>query len=423
MQKRISFFDTPADLEESASSEIFKTKVVLDIGCGIRPMGWFTPKVYLCVEPFSQYVEALQARFKSEPNFVILQMQAKEALLSLPKKSVDSVFLLDVIEHIEKEEGLLLLRECERVARRQIVVCTPLGYMEQKYEGGEKDAWGLEGAEFQTHRSGWTPEDFDDSWHFLVCKKYHEYDSKHTLLDEPFGVFYALKEMDRSQYIPLERKLLLVGSHLPPSDPGGCARDSLLTAFKDFDPKDYGVLSTRNQQPYNVHFTMSLLDYANSRFPCKYHFFDIPDSWNFLHNLSSRDIIEAVGNKNSNFYPLFQKCIKLVKDNEYRAIAVFDNRPNEFLLAYCLSTFLGFPLLLITAENYQPLSRYTKEFLTKDSLILKLPNVDQESDISSFKKSLTHFLNVSSVNYNRKFSTIPLYKRIFHRRHHDVETS
>lgn len=89
--------------------------------------------------------------------------------------SVDTVFILDVIEHLEKRDGLKLLVEAERVARHQIVVYTPLGLYPMSYLSPDsKDAWGLDGAVYQEHKSGWVPEDFDGEWAFHICRNCHE---------------------------------------------------------------------------------------------------------------------------------------------------------------------------------------------------------------------------------------------------------
>lgn len=60
----------------------------------------------------------------------------------------DLVYCLDVIEHMEKEDGLRLLAELERVAVRRILLFTPNGFRPQDSD----DPW-------QVHRSGWTADE------------------------------------------------------------------------------------------------------------------------------------------------------------------------------------------------------------------------------------------------------------------------
>jgi len=70
----------------------------------------------------------------------------------IPDKSYDAVFCAHLIEHMSKMDGLLFLREMERIARMIVVVETPNGYLPQ----GAAD-----GNEFQRHLSGWEPYEFE----------------------------------------------------------------------------------------------------------------------------------------------------------------------------------------------------------------------------------------------------------------------
>ncbi len=170
--------------------------VVLDVGPGIRPQKHVFPLIHICVEPFAPYIERMRESVGDDPRFVFLNSTWQDALAKLPDKSVDSVFALDVIEHLEKDDGLELLRQARRLARRQVMIFTPLGYMPQDYdEADKKDRWGMEGGYWQTHRSGWEPGDFDDDWSFVACKRYHEVDENDQPLDEPAGALWAFLDL------------------------------------------------------------------------------------------------------------------------------------------------------------------------------------------------------------------------------------
>lgn len=62
--------------------------------------------------------------------------------------AVDAVAALDVIEHLDKEDGLLLLRRMEAMARKRVVILTPNGFVPQ---AADANPW-------QEHKSGWTAE-------------------------------------------------------------------------------------------------------------------------------------------------------------------------------------------------------------------------------------------------------------------------
>ncbi len=126
---------------------------VVDIGAGLRPMQWYTPKSHLCVDAFVPYRDKLE-----EAGYSCWLGTAK-AYLSTGVKH-EAIYLLDVIEHMEKEEGQEVVKLALKAATVQIVVFTPKGFMEQN-----EDAWGYGGHYWQTHRSGWTKDDFPD-WRF-----------------------------------------------------------------------------------------------------------------------------------------------------------------------------------------------------------------------------------------------------------------
>ncbi len=66
-------------------------------------------------------------------------------------KSFDAVIALDVIEHLEKEEGYELLSQMESIARKKVIILTPFGFTEQHPSDGNP---------YQIHKSGWYIDDF-----------------------------------------------------------------------------------------------------------------------------------------------------------------------------------------------------------------------------------------------------------------------
>jgi hypothetical protein len=179
-----------------AERAIRETDVVADIGCGIVPMNYFRPKLHFMIEPWKEYSDILSYRHRDDKSVVILRMGALEALKGFGDRSVDSIFMLDVIEHLPKDIGLQVIEECERVAREQIVMFTPLGFMPQHMGQGEADGWGLSGATVQEHLSGWTPEDFGPAWSFYISEDFHQLDFKGDPLERPHGAFFAIRNLD-----------------------------------------------------------------------------------------------------------------------------------------------------------------------------------------------------------------------------------
>ncbi|MCW3989880.1 MAG: class I SAM-dependent methyltransferase [Candidatus Bathyarchaeota archaeon] len=69
------------------------------------------------------------------------------------ENSFDIVLACEVLEHIPKSEGKNVLYELERLARRMIIVTTPLGFIYQ----GE-----IDGNIYERHISAWTAEEFEE---------------------------------------------------------------------------------------------------------------------------------------------------------------------------------------------------------------------------------------------------------------------
>lgn len=192
-QNRYYNYKNPTDFLLAAENAIQHVDVVLDVGSGIEPMNYFRPKFHILLEPFDEYVQILTTRFANDGSVFVMSGTSQNLLSSFAANSVDTVFLLDVIEHLPKADGIYVLSHAERIARRQIVVFTPLGFMPQTVHEGEKDAWGLGGATVQEHLSGWVPEDFGEGWDFHICEAYHKLDFRNQLLNKEYGAFFAIK--------------------------------------------------------------------------------------------------------------------------------------------------------------------------------------------------------------------------------------
>jgi ubiquinone/menaquinone biosynthesis C-methylase UbiE len=65
----------------------------------------------------------------------------------LATSSFDAVVAFDFIEHLTKTDGLKLLNEMERIARKKVVVYTPNGFLPQE---------AFDNNPYQKHLSGWT---------------------------------------------------------------------------------------------------------------------------------------------------------------------------------------------------------------------------------------------------------------------------
>lgn len=182
---------------------------ILDVGCGIRPQTLGRNFMHICVEPHKEYITFLRKSFLPNHHFLVrnkflfLNKTTDFLIDRFPRKSVDAVFMLDVIEHLDKEYGKRVIQALEEIAVYDVILFTPLGYVEQLHPDG-KDAWGMDGGKWQEHKSGWDPTDFPDDWTFYVCKDFHDNDNLGNEYDEAEGAFFAVKSLKvkkRNNYI------------------------------------------------------------------------------------------------------------------------------------------------------------------------------------------------------------------------------
>jgi hypothetical protein len=192
---RVTYADK-RDAPAVVAGKIQDVDVVIDLGPGIRPQSFVKPCVHICVDAHRPYLERLKRESADAPQYVLINAAWDQAIGLFPDKSVDTVFALDFIEHLDKPDGLRMLREAERVARRQIVVYTPNGFYPQSYEDPRKpDRWGMDGGLWQTHRSGWAPEDFGDDWDVVVCRDWLVLNQDDQPLEEPMGALWAFRTL------------------------------------------------------------------------------------------------------------------------------------------------------------------------------------------------------------------------------------
>lgn len=187
------------DIDKKIKHFFVSVDTLVDVGCGIRPFCEIDANVHICIEPWKEYIDIISNCYPKTSSFVFLNTDAINGLKTFADKSVDSVCIIDVIEHLSKDDGYVLIKEAERIARKQIIIFTPLGYMSNHAE--EKDGWGLNGGKMQEHLSGWLPEDFDEDWDIHICEKYHLKENHHIVIDRDYGCLWAIKNIKYNPHI------------------------------------------------------------------------------------------------------------------------------------------------------------------------------------------------------------------------------
>lgn len=126
-----------------------ESKSILDVGCGKgRPVAFLNRRrrfFAMGIDIFRPYL--LEARALAAHDVLV---QGDVRFLPLRPRSFDIVLLEEVLEHLERAEGLALIEVMEQIARRQVFITTPVGHHQQhEYDG---NPW-------QEHRHIWEPDE------------------------------------------------------------------------------------------------------------------------------------------------------------------------------------------------------------------------------------------------------------------------
>jgi hypothetical protein len=152
---------------------------VLDVGCGVgTTLKDFCCPIKIGVDAHRPYLE----HTLPDEQFIKIHFKAERLNEIFLSKSLDSVTLIDVIEHFEKEVAFNVLRQAEEIAAKKVIVFTPRGFFQQL----DVDHYGLGGEKYQKHRSGWEVNDFQElGYNIVIFSNYH--DQKNLAFLQAYG--------------------------------------------------------------------------------------------------------------------------------------------------------------------------------------------------------------------------------------------
>lgn len=165
---------------------------VLDVGCGLSfKTQYIKADIRVGVDAYRPYLEKIDATVP----YVCINADAQQIDSLFLHKSFDIVALLDIVEHLEKSDALELIEKAGELARRAVVIETPLGFLPQNM-----DILGLGGDHYQTHRCGFEAEELEAMGYEIVIRTYELANVKrHTSESSPVTIkmMDAIKRYDR----------------------------------------------------------------------------------------------------------------------------------------------------------------------------------------------------------------------------------
>ncbi len=149
---------------------------ILDVACGLSLKSKFIPaEIRVGVDIFEEYFRHIEADIP----YVVIRHDVRYLDHIFLPKSFDLVIGLDIVEHLEKDESLSMIRQCEEIARKGVIFETPKGFIPTNI-----DILGHGGHEVQTHRCGWEPEEFHELGYTTVIREYTMCDTKRHTKEE-----------------------------------------------------------------------------------------------------------------------------------------------------------------------------------------------------------------------------------------------
>lgn len=128
-------------------ADIYGCKSVLDLGCGPNSILKYCKNLSYSVgvEAFEPYVNISKCAgiHKEYISSDIMDVNFSD-------NSFDAVIMIDVVEHLTKDDAIKLIGRAHKWAKKKIVVMTPNGFQEQlEYDGNEN----------QIHKCGFSPDE------------------------------------------------------------------------------------------------------------------------------------------------------------------------------------------------------------------------------------------------------------------------
>ncbi len=143
------------DLVYYFKKEISGCESILDLGCGFHSV------VQHCNLPLKVGVELFDPYIEESKKKGLHHQYIKEDVtkVDFKPKSFDAVIMIDVLEHLTKEDGQKMLKKMENWAKKKVIVFTPNGFVDQdEYDHNH----------LQNHISGWSVKELEGAG-FKVC--------------------------------------------------------------------------------------------------------------------------------------------------------------------------------------------------------------------------------------------------------------
>ena len=130
-----------------------QTYSVLDLGCGNgQPFVSANFKLLIGIDAWKIF---------DLPEYDLIMKYDIRGISNLcPPNSFDAITAIDIIEHLEKEEGYKLIEDIERIAKKMVLIFTPTIWSQNTESTDNPVCWSYGNKDYNLHKSLWTEKDF-----------------------------------------------------------------------------------------------------------------------------------------------------------------------------------------------------------------------------------------------------------------------
>jgi SAM-dependent methyltransferase len=123
---------------------------VLDVGCGVtQTMRYLGVPKSVGAEG---YAPAFEEAKRQGTHDQLVKCDVRNLSSEFKAGQFDACVALDVIEHLTKEDGLKLMADMERIAKKKVIFFTPSGFLPQRHASSD---------DLQEHLSGWEASEME----------------------------------------------------------------------------------------------------------------------------------------------------------------------------------------------------------------------------------------------------------------------
>lgn len=134
------------NLSDFLQSQIDSDDIVIDIGSGNKKNQNFN----------CQSITSLDAWDIANPDVCI---DLEESKIPFEENSFDVVLMIDFIEHVTKDSGIRLISESIKIAKKKVILLTPLWWDDNSKNTKNKSLWCYNNP-YNYHKSLWNLNDF-----------------------------------------------------------------------------------------------------------------------------------------------------------------------------------------------------------------------------------------------------------------------